>query len=247
MRLRSRVQATPSPWWIALLLMLCNASSFAASAVVIWPVDPTLTGSEKATALWLENKGKEPVVLQTRVFSWSQAEGEDAYHPQTTLMASPPMAQVAPGARQLIRLMRTAPDQPSEESAYRVLIDEIPTDLASRPAGQDSLGVTFRMRYSVPLFTYRAEHAAKAEEPPPLRWRITTQHGQRVLEITNQGTRHARLTDVRFTDAAQPVSEGLLGYVLPGSTMRWPLPDNAAGTQLRAGINGHEVPPLPKR
>ena len=40
---------------------------------------------------------------------------------------------------------------------------------------------------------------------------------------------------------SRPVVEGLLGYVLPGATMRWPAPTSAStATVLKGRVNGVE-------
>ena len=52
---------------------------------------------------------------------------------------------------------------------------------------------------------------------------------------------HARLTDVAFKQGGQarPVAPGLLGYVLPGAVMRWPVPETlAAESTLQLRVNG---------
>lgn len=68
--------------------------------------------------------------------------------------------------------------------------------------------------------------------------------GKRWLVVRNTGNGHARLTDLTLEQrgAISPVQSGLVGYVLPGATMRWALPDTLApASVLRAGVNGHLV------
>ncbi len=65
--------------------------------------------------------------------------------------------------------------------------------------------------------------------------------GRNYLEVRNQGAVHARLTDASFKQGGQtrPLVDGLLGYVLPGATMRWPVPDGLSADQpLQVRING---------
>ena len=63
--------------------------------------------------------------------------------------------------------------------------------------------------------------------------------GKPFIEVRNRGAVHARLTEASLTQGAQsqPLVEGLMGYVLPGATMRWPAP-TAWGQTLRARVNG---------
>lgn len=53
-----------------------------------------------------------------------------------------------------------------------------------------------------------------------------------MLAITNHGKLHARLSDIFWgSDAMHPdvfISKGFLGYVLPGQTMNFPLPEKTS-------------------
>jgi fimbrial chaperone protein len=91
------------------------------------------------------------------------------------------------------------------------------------------------------LFVYEA---SRDDARPMLNSRIVIEQGQRWLVIRNSGTGHARLTDLTIerNGAVDPIQAGLVGYVLPGATMRWPLSDTLApASVLRAGVNGQPV------
>lgn len=51
---------------------VASSPLYAASSVLIWPIDPVINSHEKATALWLENKDSQPVYMQIRVLGWQQ-------------------------------------------------------------------------------------------------------------------------------------------------------------------------------
>jgi fimbrial chaperone protein len=229
----------------AIRLCLLSAALFAStaaraqSAIVLWPTDPRIGAGEQATALWLENRGSEPVTLQVRTYGWDQATGDDRHAATTTIVSSPPIAQVAPGERQLVRIIRRGPAQPGEQ-AYRLLIDELP-----RPAPTADAMVAARlnvqMRYSLPLFAYGPGDAALSAR---IVSRIRLVDGRRWIEIRNNGSRHARLNDLRAgaPDGMRTILPGLLGYVLPGATMRWPLPDTFdQPVPLVVGIDGKDT------
>jgi len=232
--------------FFALIMLVIAPPPVAAQqpgSILIWPINPVIEGDDRAAALWLENPGKAPVTLQVRVYAWAQHAGRDAYAPQDEVLGTPPIVTIQPGERQLIRLTRTTPPPAVAEKPYRVIVDEIPT---SDAPGAPGAAVSFRMRYSLPLFSYAAGEAgkgkAKAVLPQPsLGWRVGADADGRYLEIRNAGAGHARLTDVAFVAGSgrSPVAEGLFGYVLPGAAMRWPLPQatNAAG-ELLAAVNG---------
>jgi fimbrial chaperone protein len=235
---------------LAIVLLVAEARPAAAQAgsILIWPVDPVIEADARATALWLENPGKAPITLQVRIYAWSQDGGKNGYAPQDTILGTPPIVSIAPGAKQLVRLTRTTPALAGREQAFRVVVDEIPT---ASPAATSGAAVSFRMRYSLPLFSYGtgmargvAANAGTIGQLPNLTWRIIGSGGERQLEVHNSGAVHARLTDVAFSRAASAdddavLAKGLLGYVLPGATMRWPLPPGTTSANaLIAAVNG---------
>ncbi|WP_414159807.1 molecular chaperone [Pseudomonas sp. BNK-45] len=225
----------------------------AASSVLIWPIDPVLEADQQASALWLENRGTETANLQIRVFAWSQSGFADQYQNQREVIGSPPLAKIEPGQKQLVRLTRTREVPPGQELAYRIIIDEIPSaqPITPQDGAKSAAAIRFQMRYSVPLFAYGAglwskEDTTRQRDPkgagvPDLSWRKVAVDGKTFLELRNQGAVHARLTDVGFRQGTQtrPLAPGLLGYVLPGAVMRWPLTEPlAADATLQLRING---------
>lgn len=221
----------------ALLSASFAALPACASTVVIWPVDPTLKPGEQATALWLENKGDKPVTLQVRSFDWAQPQGDDTLTPQNDVVVSPPIATVPAGKRQLVRIIRRNPAAAgAPEKAYRLLIDEVPTQPAPGDPAAASARLAVQMRYSIPLFTYTADPAA--QKVALVSRTVATNEG-RVIEIRNAGTLHARLTDLRIVTGTQErmIKAGLNGYVLPGATIRIALPGDTPGV-VKVGVNG---------
>ncbi|MBB5193199.1 fimbrial chaperone protein [Silvimonas terrae] len=246
------------PLAIALMtsLLLAWAPARAGSSVLIWPIDPVIDSDAKAGALWLENRGADAVTLQIRIYAWGQNGKDDTFKAQNAVVASPPFASIPPGERQLVRLTRIEPPRPGTEESYRLLIDEIPADAQGDNASDaQSAGITFQMRYSVPLFVY-GDHLWLKEDPrkkrlaaeqgvPRLTWRAVREGDRYFLEITNQGVVHARLTEVSIgVPGQQPyMVDGLLGYVLAGGTMRWPVPQPVAPKAvMRATVNGTGEP-----
>jgi fimbrial chaperone protein len=195
-------------------------------SILIWPVGPVIEADKRAAALWLENPGSAPVTLQVRVYGWAQVDGKNAYAPQDAILGTPPIVSIAPGAKQLIRLTRTVDTPAGTEAAYRVVVDEIP---AARSPAETGAAVSFRMRYSLPLFAYgpglaspdaqtqpaqrqgskqslsegkaALPRSGPPESGPILDWRTGTDAEGRFLEIRNRGALHARLTDVGFGPA----------------------------------------------
>lgn len=231
---------------ISIAMLLANvAAPTRAATVVIWPVDPIIRPGEQATSLWLENTGAEPVTLQVRSFGWSQPGGTDALTDQDEVVASPPITTVAPGRRQLVRIIRRPGATPAAapERSYRLIIDELPDRPKGDASGQLNARLAVQMRYSIPLFTYSADPDAQA---PRLVTSYTATATGREMEIRNTGTGHARLTDVRLVANGQEqlVKPGLAGYVLPGATLRVPMPAGAPAT-VKVGVNGRDEALIP--
>ncbi len=246
-------------WRISLLLCLVAASNWAgAIGLQVTPTSLSLKASDNATALWLSNIGDGLVHAQVRVYRWTedqngdqlspsaalwtQNEHGDQLSPSSGLVVSPPMAQVGSGDQQMIRVIRVgAPPHGAGavEEAYRLAIDELPIDAPTGP------GLHFVVHYSVPVFV---EPLGIKNTSPQLQWSLQQEDERVVLQVSNHGTGHAQLANLSFVDSAgqrTQVDPGLLGYVLPGATMRWvlkpPAKVFASGGTLEIMINGRKA------
>jgi fimbrial chaperone protein len=239
----------------ALLAGCVTRPAGAGTPLLIWPIDPVIPPGQQAAALWLENHGSAPATLQVRIFGWSQPGGEDQYQQQPAVLPSPPIATVAPGGRQLVRLIATRPMPPQTEQAYRIFIDELPAPTPADAEPVQGASIKLQLRYAVPLFVYgpgaippltRTRDGLGGPDRnamlPVVDWELLQDAGKPVLVLHNSGNAHARVTAVEWagTDGkTQTINPGLLGYVLAGSSARFPiaqaLPRNAL---LRAQLNG---------
>lgn len=217
---------------------LASAPALAAGLQVT-PTSLTLPASTRADGLWLSNTGSKPLQAQIRVFRWVQENGEERFEATRALAASPPMLELVPGARQLVRVIRLGAPPAAEES-YRLIVDELPRGDQDRQAG-----LQFVLRYSVPVFLAPTGDATIA---PDLRAQLEFDDAQARLTVHNRGSQHAQLADLTFVDAQggrHAIASGLLGYALAGQRMRWPLTGSAEllrgpGT-LKARVNGEST------
>lgn len=238
----------------AALMLLGQQPVRAAASILIWPIDPVIEDQQQATALWLENRDSKPVYMQIRVLGWRQIASKDDYSNQSEVIASPPVASIAPGKRQLIRLIKQSAPSAGQERAYRVLIDEVPVKGQSVNAVSDTaqMGLKFQMRYSVPLFVdgkgiWTKQDSEKPRDyatasQPQLGYRLQQQNRQHWLEVRNQGAVHARISKV--TLQGNSLNPGLMGYVLAGSQMRFALPPagSFSNGKLLATVNDNKQP-----
>ncbi|CAE6742342.1 MULTISPECIES: fimbrial biogenesis chaperone [Xanthomonas] len=206
-----------------------------AASLQLAPTSLTLSAQQSADGLWLSNSGSAPVQVQTRAYRWTQRDGKDQLDPTQELLISPPMRTLAAGERQLIRVIRAGPAPTSEEVCYRIIVDELPN------ADADRKGMQFVLRYSVPIFLLPP---GKTESTPTLSTQVIAgSDGNAQIQISNTGNGHAQVADLqhRVDGTTKTALNGLVGYVLPGQTMRWslgaPLAQFGRGTII-ARING---------
>jgi fimbrial chaperone protein len=212
------------------LALLTPALTYA-SNLGVWPINPRIDAPASSSLIWVKNsRSTEPITLQARIFSWKQSDGADHTEPQDELVVSPPIVEVKPGAQQVFRIMNRqgVVDNVEHEKSYRLIIDEVPQ---KNKAPTSSL--QFQMRYSLPLFVgmpsdlrnFSMNERLKTMAPQ-MRYRVIKETSS--LQITNQSPIHARISQLSASSASAPkrqvaIADGLLGYVLPNSSRRWPL------------------------
>ncbi|MCP6390683.1 molecular chaperone, partial [Klebsiella pneumoniae] len=83
-------------------------------------------------------------------------------------------------------------------------------------------GMQFVLRYSIPVFV----QPAAGKLAPQLQARLVQlPDGRNGVEVANAGNSYAQIADLALGSPTRPriVHPGLLGYVLPGQVMRWPI------------------------
>ena len=203
--------------------LLLSSSVAMASGLQVSPISISLQAKQNASGLTLSNTGDNAVHAQVRVYQWSQDEKGDQLTTSRGLLASPPMIELQPGEKQLIRIIRaSAPPSGvgAVESSYRLSIDELPIKSAEQKSG-----LQFALSYSLPVFV---NPIGITKTTPRLQWSYSLQpDGEQInLRVSNNGNGHAQLADLSIIDDAGDsidLHQGLLGYVLPGATMNWTL------------------------
>jgi fimbrial chaperone protein len=199
----------------ALMASLCPAL---AGSLEVKPILIDVPAGGAASSLSLTNAGGEVLNAQLRVFRWTQSGGKDELTPTRDVVASPPMAKIAPGGDLLVRVVRTAKTPLQREESYRLIVDELP-----KSGGN---GVQLLVRYSIPVFFGGGETAL-----PKLRWSVSPKGKNIVISATNEGSRRARISGLTLMGKSAPVAAlgaGLNGYVLAGQTMQWTVPAKAS-------------------
>ena len=205
-----------------------------ATGLQVSPVSLQISSNRNADGIWLTNSSTEPLTAQVRAFRWSQQNGEDLLAQTTGLTVSPPLVDIPAGGRQLVRVLRTSPPPAvGVETTYRLIIDELPSDVMAptpaTPASRDaparrSFGMSFLMRYSVPVFVGDASEAAIKAAGEQLSWQLQKSDDVWTFKATNNGAIRAQLAElqgIQENGQTQPLQNGLMGYVLPGQTRQW--------------------------
>ncbi|MBB6063983.1 fimbrial biogenesis chaperone [Pseudoxanthomonas broegbernensis] len=235
-------------WPASLASLLALATCLAAAPATggdlrIAPVSLTLQAGEAAAVLWLSNTGQAPMHAQARIFAWTQVDGREVLAPTRDLAVSPPLLEIPPQQRQLVRVLRLTDLDPAVESSYRLVVDELPA--AAPPADAPA---TPLLRYSLPVFVPTAA--------PPLGARLSARveddaGGRRMLRLDNTGDRHARIAELAFIGAGgrvHPLAPNLAGYVLAGRYKHWPMPADAGDPpygRFQADVDGRPVVLVP--
>ncbi len=192
---------------------LAQAGSFEVN-----PIRIVLKPTERSGVLSVSNSGADPVVVQISVQAWSQEDGHDVLAPTKEVLVSPPIATIAPGGKQVVRVgLRRAPDA-QRELSYRLFIQEVPPP--PKPGFQ---GLQVALRISLPIFVEPRTGLAHAS----LVWGADLRgDGSLHLTLDNRGTGHIQISDVELSlpGEAKPVAtQRGVGYLLPDQSRQWDL------------------------
>ena len=195
----------------AILLFADPAAS--AQALSVLPVNIFFSPGQKASSLTVTNVGTTETSIQIRAYAWSQRDGDDQLTDSDAVVLSPPLATIAPGASQVIRLiLRQLPQ--GREATYRILVDQIPP-----PAEPGIVHMVLRM--SIPIFAQPPTRAV-----PHVQFHLEIDSGMLVLVGINDGLSHEAIHDIVLStsDGRKLKEESSASpYILAGATRRWPI------------------------
>lgn len=201
--------------YLAFLFFLVPAFACAGASLSVSPVRVELSKARGTAVLTIRNDGDSASVVQAQVKEWSQRDGTEQYAETGDILVSPPLFNVAAGATQIVRLgLRRMPD-PTQELAYRLFLQEVPS---AAPAAQQTVHVALRI--SLPVFVEAID-----PKPPRLAWRAYREPGGALrVSVENSGPKHVLLFDLRVgAPGAESVPTATQGpqYVLAGQQRSW--------------------------
>lgn len=197
------------------MLMLRMAALFAALLVSgelfagsfsVAPVRLEVKMPKRAVSIEVQNTGDLPAQIQVERYRWiADNDGDDRLEASDDVIATPPIFTLAPGQRQIVRVLLFASPDPTREGTYRVVLQE--TALNDPPPN----GVRALLRISMPLFV------DAPEAKPNLKWTLQRDGAGYWLSAENIGNAHAQITAAR-SPGGQEIKA--TGYLLPGEKRR---------------------------
>lgn len=185
-------------------------ASAAAGSFSITPVRIDIAAGRRAASLEIENTGGETAQVQAERFRWKRDNGgDDELEATDAFVVSPPIFSLAPGQKQIVRVLLLAPTDPRIETAYRLILQEVPQ--GDPPPNT----VATVLRISLPIFV------TPAGAQPDVVWSLQRDGASFRLAAENRGQAHAFITSVRTVGGEKLAVDG---YLLAGERRQWLLP-----------------------
>lgn len=212
------------PRWLPLLAALLAAAPASAGGLRVTPLRLDLSPTQTSAQVELINFGDAAMPVQVSVSRWTQVDGRDVYEPTKDVFFAPPIVSVPAGGKAVVRMRLRGAAPPAEgERAYRVYFQEM------APPESDGAGMSFRLRFGVPLFV-------TPRKPPLPHLEMTRSLAGDKLELTlsNTGQGHLKIQGIdvfpagvdRANPAGNPLgratqSETGTNYLLAGTRQKW--------------------------
>jgi fimbrial chaperone protein len=198
----------------AVLWVLAASLAARAQSLAVLPVNVFLAPGQSAATLTVTNHGNSATAIQIRGYAWNQPNGDDQLTAASdALVVSPPLATIAAGATQVVRvILRLPPLSGDREATYRILVDQIPP-----PAEPGIVHVVLRL--SIPIFALPTTRAVSL-----VRYHLELNAGQTYLVGANEGLRHETIRDIVLSTSdglKLKADSGVSPYILSGATRRW--------------------------
>lgn len=203
---------------IALALAGLIASAIGADAGIVSTLEVAPTTIELAAGepglLYVANRSTRPITVQIDVYDWVQSQNADHLVLSDSAFVSPPLTTIAPGERQIVRLL-ARPKQSRGETAYRVRVSELPDP------GLKTSGVQVLLQFSIPVFVQGNDGRVAVA------WSATDSGANTQLIAHNNGDRAVKLAGLNVSAAGSApieVTSRGVDYILPNASHAWSAP-----------------------
>lgn len=207
--------------WVALAAAAFAASDALAGSFTVAPIRIELAVPRRAASIEVQNTGDKPAQIQVERYRWIADDGgDDKLEPTEDVIATPPIFSLAPGQKQIVRVLLFGAPDPAREASYRILLQE--TALNDPPPN----AVQALLRINMPMFV--TPPGARAE----LTWSMQREGERWWLVVENTGNAHAHISGARNA-AGKDIAAN--GYLLPGERRRVGVdaPIDAVSARLR--------------
>jgi fimbrial chaperone protein len=214
----------------SLVLVLLASRADAAPPIKSLEVAPTtleLSVGEPGL-LYVANHSDAPITVQIDIYDWKQSRDGDRLVLTDTAYVSPPLTTIAPGERQIVRVL-AQPKPSGSETGYRLRVSELPDD------GAKPTGVQVLLQFSVPVFV------KGTKDDRAIAWTATAKGSLLEFAAQNDGARTLKLTGLRVSGAAGApvdVMPGRVSYILPDATHAWRIDAPALVQAARIHVDG---------
>jgi fimbrial chaperone protein len=198
----------------AAALSCCLWATAMATSLTVAPTRIDLAPDARSGSVTLDNSGSTSTTVQVETFAWTGSGATDEIAPTRGLLAVPAVFNLEAGARQVIRVASREAAAADVETAYRLLITEVPT-----AAPDTAAGIRFALRLSLPVFITPPGAVAVPD------WALRRERAGRSLEVVNRGTAHLHVRRLVVRDQASGRVLAELdqpSYVLARGAHRWP-------------------------
>lgn len=199
-------------------LVAAPLSAALAGSFQVNPIRVDLSAALTSQTLTVRNDGSDTLVVQMSVQAWTQEDGQDVHRPTQDALVTPPIAQIAPGGEQVIRVGLRRPPDPTKQSTYRLFVQEVP----AAPTATTT-GLQVALRVSLPIFV-----AAAGPVKRDVAWSATRgADGTLRLTVENRGNVHAQILDLALHAPGRedPIArQAQVAYVLAGQRRTFPMP-----------------------
>lgn len=203
---------TQTRLWCLLALLIPTLPAMAGS-VQLTPVSIKLTSTARIAVLTVRNTGVEDTVMQVSLNKWQMHEGVNALSASQDLVITPATFRLAPGAKQLIRISTKTRTSITEETAYRLLVEEVP-----KPSSAAYPQMQLVVRHDLPVFVMPDK--IKAVLDMTLDCKLNTPR----LTITNIGNIHSQVRQISINNGTTKQVIGKwtsADYLLVGAHQSW--------------------------
>jgi fimbrial chaperone protein len=190
----------------AVLAAFLVGSEAAAGSFSVAPVRLDVKVPRRAASIEVQNTGDQPAQLQVERYRWlADRGGEDQLEATEDVIVTPPIFTLAPGQKQIVRVLLFGAPDPSRETTYRIIMQE--TALNDPPPNS----VQALLRISMPVFI--TPPGAK----PNVIWTLQREGDHSWLVAENTGNAHAQISAARTASGTDLKASG---YLLPGEIRR---------------------------